>query len=274
MNVSNVPAISMDAAQPLLADLRALLSQRFPKAVSKALQSVEREAALVSFKTLPTGVQAWDGLTGGIRLGEVTEVCGGTGGAGLVLDSLLGACARAGWLGAWVDAGDNLEVSDWAPDSLERMVWVRCPGSPEGKGRSAQRAVGFELGESTTGPLSDAARVFTALTALKAADLLLRDGNLSWVVLDLQGLSQKELQRVPASAWHRFHRVVEERANVLLVLTPRPMVEGVRVRVVVEEEWGLEALETPRHQLQERALVRVSERGRAPALEEGFRKTA
>lgn len=218
---------------PVIADLRALLLERFHAAHSAA------EAEPVR-KTLPTGVAEWDAQTRGMRLGEVTEVCGALGATALVMDALLEACAGAGWLGAWVDTGDTLEVSDWEPQRLRRMLWVRC-GEP--------------------------------LVALKCANLLLRDGNASWVVLDLQGVPQKALGRISGSHWHRFHRLVEQQENALVVLTPAPMVEGVKVRVAAATPCPLEAMERPRAELRRSAAVRVFERGRTPLVAD-FRKTA
>ncbi|MEI6872118.1 MAG: hypothetical protein WCL08_07535, partial [Verrucomicrobiota bacterium] len=152
----------------------------------------------------------------------------------------LDACAKRGWLGAWIDTGETLEVADWEAQRLRRMLWVRC-GEP--------------------------------LAALKAADLLLRDGNASWVVLDLQGVSQGALRRISNSHWHRFHRLVEQRDNALVVLTPSPMVEGARVRVAVGRAWTLDALERPRGALQREVSAQVFVRGRTP-LVAGVRKIA
>ena len=218
----------------VIADLRALLAVRFAGTAPGWEAESER-------KTLSTCLEEWDAQTQGLRLGEVTEICGGLGGAGLVMDALLEASAKRGWLGAWVDAGDTLEVADWESQRLRRMLWVRC-------------------GE--------------AVLALKSVDLLLRDGNASWVVLDLQGVSPEALRRVSGSHWHRFHRLVEQRENVLVVLTPTPIVEGARVRVAVGCGWTLDALERPREALRREALVQVFVRGRTPLVAGGFRKIA
>jgi hypothetical protein len=218
------------AASPecVITDLRALLNERFKGATPDWAQAQE-----VRGKTLSTGIAEWDKLTDGIRLGEITEICGGLGGAGIMLDHLLETSARAGWLGAWVDAGGTLEVTDWRTESLVRMLWVRCANP---------------------------------LVALKATDLLLRDGNAAWVVLDLQGVTQQALGKISGNYWHRLHRLVEQRENTLVVLTPNALVEGVRVRVAAENRWTLDDLEQPRALLKERNQVRIYVRGRAPQL--------
>ena len=260
MKLANTPA----PASSVVADLRALLLLRFPashafsarEGASQALHAspgagdwpcslrtlppsvtpLQPGATPVPYGAaapppLPTGIAPWDKAAGGLRLGEVTEVCGSLGGTGLVMDRLLEASAAAGWLGAWVDAGDALEVEDWDALALRRMLWVRCR---------------------------------TPLMALKSADLLLRDGNLSWVALDLQAVSEKALRRISGQHWHRFHRLVAHRGNVLLVLSPSPMVEGARVRILSRRPWPMESLNLPRRDLLAHSSLEVFVRGRQP----------
>jgi len=43
---------------------------------------------------------------------------------------------------------------------------------------------------------------------VKATDLLLHDGNLPLVLLDLQFLPSRALRKIPPSTWHRFGRLV------------------------------------------------------------------
>lgn len=244
--------INADTQTSVLGDLRSLLLERYPNSIlnncppstaliqkcekiavgSRNSVNAEMETRLNKNKFLPTGIGAWDHASGGLRLGEVTEVCGALGGTGLLMDHLLEASRAAGWLGAWVDAGDSLEVEDWDPEALGRIVWMRCRD---------------------------------ALMALKGADLLLRDGNLSWVTLDLQAVSPKALRRIPGQHWHRFHRLVEHRGNALLVLTPSPMVEGAKVRVLSRASMKLEILHQPRRELQATAAFEVFVRGRQPS---------
>jgi len=217
-----------------LDDLRTLLRIRFPGSAPPSASALQEQADEVEGgggRVLRSGVAEWDEACSGLRLGEVSEVCGGLGGAGLVMDSLLHSGAQAGWMGAWVDAGDALEVADWPSSWMKNMLWVRCR---------------------------------QPFAALKAADLLLRDGNLSWVVLDLQGVPASALRRISAQHWHRFHRLVKHHGNALLVLTPVPMVEGARVRVSTRQSWSLEELTLPRAQLRADLGVHVYVRGRHP----------
>ena len=221
---------------PLLADLRTMLDERFrgarPHWDSRTHPRTAADATSAS-KTLPTGVPAWDQAAQGLRLGEVTELCGHLGGTSLVLEQLLQACFHAGWMGAWVDAGGALDPVSWSEPLLRRILWVRC-NDP--------------------------------LTALRSADLLLRDGTPSWVLLDLQNVPARTLQRIPNSHWHRFHRLVEHHGNALLVLSPSPLVEGARTRIALDTPLSLAALETPRHQLTPSVAPRVFVRGHSPGF--------
>lgn len=205
-------------------ELRALLFERFPES---------RPTAPVFQSVLSTGIKTWDALTGGLRRGEVSEVCGYFGSTSLVLEKLLAAATQAGWLGAWVDAGDALEVADWNEEMLRRMVWVRCPDTP---------------------------------TAMRAADLLLRDGNLCWVVLDLQCCPLRALRKIPAHHWHRFHRLTNHHQTALVVLSPAPLVEGTRVRIVGPSPWPLDSLCSERNPLHGLNQLRVHIRGLPPSL--------
>jgi hypothetical protein len=245
------------ASNAILMDLRTLLAERFgsafrgnfPGQFSNPIPDSASAPALAAeglHKFLPTGLPDWDALTQGLRLGEVTEICGALGSTSLILDALLEAFSKAGWNGAWVDAADTLEVEDWELAQRERLLWVRCQ----------------EVSK-----------------ALKAADLLLRDGQSNWVILDLQCSPLEQLQRIASNHWHRFHRVVEQQQNSLLVLSPAPLVEGARVRITpalssaltptpnTPSLWPLDALEQPRRELRPQLSLHVFVRGRLPLLQ-------
>ena len=130
-------------------------------------------------------------------------------------------------LGALVDCGRFFDPGSFRPAILKRLLWVRC-------GLPAQ--------------------------GVKAADLLLRDGNLSLLIVDLQGAELRGGLRVPASTWHRFQRVVEQGNMALAVFTPRPLVEAASVRITVDWRWDFEAIADRRTQLLARLSARVSSR--------------
>lgn len=156
---------------------------------------------------LPTGLAQVDGLEGGLRRAALTELCSPSGAGALFIDAMLRAVCRARCFAALVDVARSFEPPPAAsPAVLAHLLVVFCQGSRQG---------------------------------VQATDLLLRDGNLSLVLLDLQRAPARDLQRIPASAWHRLQRLAEQTAAAIVVLTPRPMVEAAQVRIVSAHRWTL-----------------------------------
>jgi len=176
---------------------------------------------------LRTGCSPLD-VRGGLPRGVLTEVCGSLAGGQMVIAALLEAAAREAFFLALIDGADAFDPAQWPEDQLDRLLWVRC------------------------------AKVESAL---KAADVLVRDGNLPVLVLDLQAVTARRLQRIPVGTWHRFHRVIESSATVLVTLTPRPLVEGVPCRMAVRMATPWEALLEPRVRLPDHCEVQIFERG-------------
>lgn len=183
------------------------------------------------------GCEAVDGAQGGLRQGAVTEVCGSSGGALVLLSALLDRAVRESFQVALVDGMCAFNPPDWSEAQLSRVLWVRCDNAQQ---------------------------------AMQATDLLLRDGNLPFLVVDLQGVEARELMKISPNTWHRFHRLIESMAVVLVVLTSQPMVEGAAARVAVEVPGGLDVLQAERAALLGKLQVRIFERGEvaefAPAL--------
>lgn len=188
---------------------------------------------------LPIGCKAFD-QKGGFLRGAVTEVCGSIAGGVLLLAAVVNTAMRDGFFVGLIDAANSFEPSDWKDEHLSRILWVMC---------------------GAAGP------------AIKAADILLRDGNLPVVILDLQMLPMSQLQCIPASTWHRFQRVIEPTATVLTVMTPQPVVEGAAARMAIRTDLTLDAMHLPRPALWEHLDVQIFERGTA-ALVDVFQKSA
>jgi hypothetical protein len=188
---------------------------------------------------LPIGCKTFD-QKGGFLRGAVTEVCGSSASGPLLLAAVVDSAVRYGFFVGLIDAANSFEPSDWTDDHLRRILWVMCGA---------------------------------ARPAIRAADILLRDGNLPVLILDLQMLPMRQLRRIPASTWHRFQRVIEPTAAVLIVLTPQPMVEGAAARLAIRTDLTLAAMHLPRPTLWERLDVQVFERG-IPLLVEVFQKSA
>jgi len=180
--------------------------------------------------TFPTGIPVWD-AAGGLPQGQLTEACGGAADGALLLESVLAQSTTR--ISALVDAANALEPADWSIPGLARLLWVRC---------------------------------HTLQQALRATDLLLRDGNCQLLALNLQGASTRNLASISPSIWHRFHRLLESRPSALLVLSPHPLVEGAKMRVACATDWTLDSLDTPRSTLIEKMTLHVFKRGAVPQL--------
>ncbi|XHR30815.1 MAG: hypothetical protein ACFUZC_09670 [Chthoniobacteraceae bacterium] len=148
-----------------------------------------------------------------LRRGAVTEVCGSPGSGMLLLEGLIGAARAAGMMVALVDGTGGFDPAQCGRD-LRHLLWVRCA----------------EAG-----------------TAVKAADLLLRDGNIPLILLDLQ--MNADLRRIPATTWYRFQRIVEPTASMLVAFTPRPVVSSAVERIELHNRWTLAAMQRRRTEL-------------------------
>jgi hypothetical protein len=190
---------------------------------------------------LPTGCAALDEAEGGLRQGAVTELVGPSSAGALFLAVALRVLAREQAFGALVEAGNSFHPDAAGPSALARLLWVRC-GEPR--------------------------------AALKAVDLLLHDGNLRLLVLDLQLTPERELRRIPASTWHRFQRVVETTGMAFVILTPQPMIAGAKTRMAVRQRWTLAAMRERRGALLESWEVQVFARRQFSALADGARQSA
>jgi len=184
------------------------------------------------------GCRALDDESGGLRTGAVTEVTGSSSGVQVLLAALLESAARECFHVGLVDASRSFYPADWPASQLNRMLWVMC--------NDARHAV-------------------------QAVDFLIRDGNLPFLVLDLQGV--QEVSKVPASSWHRFHRLLETSDMALVVLSSRPVVEGAAMRIVAHRAGRLAARLSERRTLVEQLELQIFERGTVEHAEP-LRKTA
>jgi hypothetical protein len=92
-------------------------------------------------------------------------------------------------------------------------------------------------------------------------------------LLDLVLNPPAELRKVPAPAWYRFQRLVENSNVVLVVFTPRAMISPAEVRVTLRSRFGLKAVEADQVKLSMELNFEVAE-ARLSSEEEPLRKTA
>jgi hypothetical protein len=129
-------------------------------------------------------------------------------GASLALKSLL-AQKRSLPL-ALIDARDSFDPASHGNRACRRLIWLRCPGINE---------------------------------AFQCADLLLGDGNLPLVLLDLHLPPARELRQIPTSSWHRLKIQARESGTSLVALTPRPLVPTPHRRLTLNGRFSLDHLE-------------------------------
>src|SRR5262245_33512870 len=115
---------------------------------------------------LPTGLADVDAVEGGLRRAALTEFSGTSGAGALFLQAMLGTMCRERCFAALVDAARTFEPDGCPAAALARLLVVFC---------------------------------VDAMQAVKATDLLLRDGNLSLVLLDFQNVAPAQLRRIPAN---------------------------------------------------------------------------
>jgi len=163
----------------------------------------------------------------GLENSTLTEVYGSSGGVSLFLHK---AIVESGSFAAWVDAGDSLDPADLPPECLRRLLWVRCS----------------QVGQ-----------------AVQAMDFLLRDGNVPLLVLDLRRATVRQLQKIPASSWHRFQRILEEGTCAFGIATARACIPAARLRIHVTNRWTLRDLLRTREELTAELHTESAQRGGA-----------
>ncbi|MCF7762294.1 MAG: hypothetical protein K9N62_01325 [Verrucomicrobia bacterium] len=205
--------------------LRQLLAERFPDTRGVSKRRDGREPVSRDTESSEVG----NLLAGNLSRGEITELsCThlSSGGA-LILGSLIRkACANHQWIGL-IDGSDCFDPTPFENSVLSRMLWVRCAHAGQ---------------------------------AMQAADLVLRDGNLPLVFLDLAMNSDSELRKLNASHWFRLQRLIERTPTALLVATPFALVSGAHTRFSLNTRFEIEDLTRPESELHEQLNIKLVHR--------------
>jgi hypothetical protein len=185
-------------------DLRNLLAERFPRT---QLPGPAHLRTRLSFLDQATG--------GGLPKGAITELISPqvSAGSASLIHALLQTAYRDRYFMALIDGRDSFDPSGWsgldnAP--LQNLFWVRCRKASE---------------------------------AIKAADLLLRDGNFPLVIVDLVLNAAEETRKIPQTSWYRLQRLAEAAPIACLVLTRQSMISSAQLKIVFENSWTLETFE-------------------------------
>jgi hypothetical protein len=207
-------------------DLRNLLAERFP------------QIQLPATARLSTGLPFFDQATGGgLPKGALTELISANESAGSasLIYALLQTAHREQYFLALVDGRDSFDPSasgSLGNELLRNLLWVRCRKAAE---------------------------------AIKAADLLLRDGNFPLVIVDLLLNDRDELRKIPQTSWYRLQRLVEAAPTAGLVLTRQSMIGSAQLKIVLENVWTLETFEKENALSQLQIHVRRSHLGQISA---------
>jgi len=177
---------------------------------------------------LVTGLTSFDQpIGGGLPKGAITELISprGSAGSASLIHAFVHGAYRDQYFVALIDGRDSFDPCALANSILHQLLWVRCT---------------------------------KALEAVKAADLLLRDGNFPLVIVDLILNSPEELRKIPQTTWYRLQRLVESVPTACLVLTRYEMVSSALLKLVLENSWNLETLEKENAISQLRIVVKRS----------------
>src|SRR6266496_3448709 len=151
-----------------IVDLRNLLANRFPSALAPA--GTRLITALASLDQV---------IGGGLPKGAITELISAqiSAGSASLIHALLQAAHRNRYFLALIDGRDSFDPSASGRRGngcLSYLLWVRCT---------------------------------KALEAIKAADLLLRDGNFPLVIVDLVLNAPEELRKIPQTTDRKSTRL-------------------------------------------------------------------
>ena len=161
---------------------------------------------------LITGLSFLDqAIGGGLPKGAITELTTPqiSAGSASLIQALLQVANRDHFFLALIDGRDSFDPQPLGNPLLRNLFWVRCT---------------------------------TALKTIKAADLLLRDGNFPLVIIDLV-LNPPEDLIIPQTTWYRLQRLVEPTSTACLVLTRCSMVSSAQLKIVLENSWTLESFQ-------------------------------
>ncbi len=125
-----------------------------------------------------------------------------------------------------VDGGDSLDPASYTAAACSQLLWVRC---------------------------------LKVMEVMKAADLLVRDGNVPFIMLDFCGLPPVSLKSIPAAAWWRLKQLSEIGRCRLLVLASFPLVPCASLRLALSCRLELGDFDLPRKEILQRVEARLDQ---------------
>jgi hypothetical protein len=172
---------------------------------------------------LSSGISEVDAITGGIPRGCLSEICGPvSSGKTSVLLAAMAASTHRDESCVLIDASDSFDPESAAASGVEfsKLLWVRCGESSSAVSRQSSAQTDdrrpktedflFKRQRSNERRLEQ---------VLKSTDLVLQSGGFGLVALDLAGIPEKFVRRIPLASWFRFQRAVEHTKTALLVVS-------------------------------------------------------
>jgi hypothetical protein len=152
-------------------------------------------------------------IRGGLPRGAITELIspGTSAGSASLIHALVHCAYRDNYFLALIDGRDSFDPYGLDNAWLQHLLWVRCSKASEG---------------------------------VKAADLLLPDGNFPLVIVDLVLNAPDELRKIPQTNWYRLQRLVEVVSTACLILTRYEMVSSAQLKLVLGNSWDNQTFET------------------------------
>jgi hypothetical protein len=174
---------------------------------------------------LSSGIAEVDAITGGIPRGCLSELCGpASSGKTSVLLAAMAAATRRDETCVLIDASDSFDPESGAAAGVDfgKLLWVRCgkTSSVVGRRSSAPNVSADGRGPKTEDSFSKIrnSNERKLEQVLKSTDLVLQSGGFGLVALDLAGIPEKFVRRIPLASWFRFQRAVEHTKTALLVV--------------------------------------------------------
>lgn len=226
--VSDIFAVLVSSQSNQVLQLRQLLREQFPAAHRNP---VSNAAVTPSPEPAASSLTTIDRIE--VPAASLTEIVAERFhfGAGLALTQMIRKIAADEPV-ALIDGRDSFDPLNLEPEIRRRLLWVRCQ---------------------------------TAEHAIKAADLLLRDGNLTTVFLDLQLNDRREIRAMPGSCWYRLRNLIETSGVALVVFTSSQITPSAHLRLTLTRRFRLDAMDELRHDLQLQVQARVTRSKARPA---------
>jgi hypothetical protein len=154
-------------------------------------------------------------IGGGFPKRAITELISPqpSAGSASLIHELLQCAQRDRYFLALIDGRNSFDPSAFgAGNALRHLLWVRCTKASE---------------------------------TIKAADLVLRDGNFPLVIVDLVLNAPEELRKIPQTSWYRLQRLVEAASTACLIMSRQSIVSSAQLKIVLENSWTLSTFDEP-----------------------------